>query len=92
MEPSTDPVPEEETEDYSESDSGANRDDLDQVIEDLMQAEQKKYIKIDNAHTSIKYIHLKTAQGQKRKVLTERISSLSQKTFIIRSAKNNKKQ
>ena len=52
MEPSTDPVPEEETKKYSESDSSANRDCLDQVIEDLMQAETKGYIKIDNAHTS----------------------------------------
>ena len=90
--PSADSIPEEEREDYSESESGANGDKLEQAIEDLMQAEQNGHIEIDDALIIIHYINSRLAQGLKRKDLAKRISCSSQWTFIIRSARNNKKQ
>ena len=73
--PSVDPIPEEEMGDYSESGSGANGDELDQAIEDLMQTEQKGYIEIDDAQTVMDYIDSKHTQGLKREDLAKRISS-----------------
>ena len=90
--PPVDSFPEHEMEDESESGSEANGDELEQAIEDLMSAEQKGYIECDDAQIIMDYIDSKLAQGLKRGDLAKRISSPSQRAFIIRSARNNKKQ
>ena len=92
MEPSADSIPKEETENYSDSDSGTKGDELDQAIENLMQSEQKGCIEIDVAQHIMDYIDSELAQDLKRDELAKKISSPSQTTFIIRSARNNKKQ
>ena len=52
--------------DYSKLGSGANCDELGQAIEELMQAEQKGYIEIDNAQIIMDNIDSKLAQGLNR--------------------------
>ena len=49
-------------------------------------------MEIDDTQIIIDYIDSKLSQGLKREDLAKRISSPSQRTFIIRSARNNKKQ
>ena len=55
----------------SESGSGTNVDELVQAIEDLIKAEQKGYIEIDDAEIIMEYIDSKFAQGLKRKDLAK---------------------
>ena len=90
--PSKDPIPEEDMANCSDSDSGTIGSGLDQAIEDIIQAEQNGYMEIDETQILMDYIDSKLAQGLKREDLAKRISSPSQKAFIIRSAKNNKKK
>ena len=89
--PCKDPISEEETENYSESNSGTNGSGLDQAIEDIIQSERMWYMEIDETQILIDYIDSKLPQGLKREDLTKRIISPSQKNIHNQICKEQQK-